>query len=334
MEEKMKDEMEDKKDKEAEERIDVSKVVDKVESLNEVDEAYEKYVRENMEKGIRTDARTLFGVVAGAILGAANLALFVNKGGLMPGGMTGISVLIQRCALKFAGISIPFAPLSLLFNFVPAIYAMKVIGKKWTLFSFLNVFIFSIAADMIPDITITEDPLLISIFGGILSGLAAALVLNSGASQGGSDFISVPLSVKHGINTFNYVMGFNIILLLISGILFGMEPALYTIIYQFVATQVLNYFYKRYEKKTLFVVTSKPVEVSLEVRMTTNHTSTILDGEGGYTGQNKYIVYMVVSAEELNLVRRHIRSVDRNAFINVINSDLVTGKFYLKPIGH
>ena len=313
---------------------DINGVVDKTENFDAVDEAYEKYIRERNDSGIKTDARTLAGVVIGSLINAANVALFVNAGGLTPGGMTGISVLIQRAALKFAGVTIPFAPLSLLFNFIPAIFAFRIIGKKYTLFSFLSVIIFSFMTDFIPNLTVTKDPLLIALFGGILSGLASALVLNSGASQGGTDFIAMCVSAKKGINTFNYVMGFNIVLLLISGAFFGMEPALYTIIYQFVATQVLNTFYKRYEKKTLFVVTNKPVEVSMEVRMTTNHTSTILDGEGGYSGQNKYIVYMIVGADELNLVRKHVRAVDPNAFINVINSDMVTGKFYIRPLGN
>lgn len=312
---------------------DISKVVDQTETFKEVDESYEKYIREKNESGIKTDLKTLIGVIIGSLVAAANLKLFVNAGGLTPGGVTGVVVLIQRCFERFLGITLPFSPLSLLFNLLPALVAFRIIGKKYTAFSFLSIVIFSFATDLIPDMTVTKDPLLISLFGGILSGLGSALVLNSGASQGGTDFIAMSISVKKGISVFNYVMGFNICLLLISGFLFGMEPALYTIIYQFVATQVLNTFYKRYEKKTLLVVTNRPVEVSMEVRMTTNHTSTILDGEGGYSGQNKYIVYLIVGAEELNLVRRHIRAVDPNAFINVINSDMVTGKFYIRPIG-
>ena len=313
---------------------DINGVVDKTESIKEVDESYVNYIREHNERGIKADLKTLAGIVLGSLISAANVALFINAGGLTPGGMTGLSVLIQRIALKYAGISIPFAPLSLLFNIIPAIFAFRIIGKKYTAFSFLSVLIFSFVTDLVPNMTVTSDPLLIALFGGILGGLASALVLNSGASQGGTDFIAMCLSARKGINTFNYIMGFNICLLLIAGALFGMEPALYTIIYQFVATQVLNTFYKRYEKKTLFVVTNKPVEVSMEVRMTTNHTSTILDGEGGYSGQNKYIVYMIVGADQLGLVRRHIRAVDPNAFINVLNSDMVTGKFYIRPVGN
>ena len=312
---------------------EINGVVDKTISIKEVDETYERYIREHNDSGIKGDAKTLAGIIIGSLISAANVALFVNAGGLTPGGMTGISVLIQRIALKYFGLTVPFAPLSLFFNIIPAIFAFNIIGKKYTAFSFLSVVIFSFVTDLVPKMTVTSDPLLIALFGGLLGGLSSALVLNAGASQGGTDFIAMCVSAKKGISTFNYVMGFNICLLLISGILFGMEPALYTIIYQFVATQVLNNFYKRYTKKTLLVVTNKPVEVSMEVRMTTNHTSTILDGEGGYSGQNKYIVYMIVGADQLNLVRRHIRAVDPNAFINVISSDMVTGKFYIRPIG-
>ena len=296
-----------------------------------VDESYMNYIREHNDSSIKTDARTILGVTIGSLLSAFNIAVFVNAANLVPGGFNGASVLIQRIALKFFGLTIPFAPLSLMFNIIPAAFAFVIIGKKYTLFSFYSILVFSFATDLIPKINITNDPLLLAVFGGIISGTASAIVLRSGASQGGTDFIAMCCSVKKGINTFNYVMLCNITMLVISGIIFGMESALYTIIYQFAYTQMLNYLYRRYEKKTLFVVTDKPHEVSDEIRRLTNHSCTIFNGEGGYTGNKVEMVYTIIGTEQLSLVKHSILSIDKNAFINVMTSQNIEGRFYMRP---
>ncbi len=297
----------------------------------EVDDSYVKYIQENNDSALKTDIRTIVGVTLGSLLAAFNLAVFVNAANLVPGGFNGASLLIQRIVLKFLGISIPFAPLSLMFNVIPAAFAFKIIGKKYTLFSFYSILIVSFATDIIPQIYVTDNHLLLAVFGGILSGTASALVLNSRASQGGTDFIAMCFSVKKGINTFNYVMFGNIMMLVISGLIFGMESALYTIIYQFVATQMLNYLYRRYEKKTLFIVTEHPNEIAEEIRRVSNHSCTILKGEGGYSGHTVEMVYTIISTEQLSLVKRHIVNIDKNAFINVMNSANIEGRFYMRP---
>lgn len=297
----------------------------------EVDDSYIKYIQEHNDSSIKADARTIIGVTIGSLLSAFNIAVFVNAANLVPGGFNGASVLIQRIALKFFGLTIPFAPLSLMFNIIPAAFAFVIIGKKYTLFSFYSILVFSFATDLIPKIYITDNPLLLAVFGGILSGTASAIVLKSGASQGGTDFIAMCCSVKKGINTFNYVMLCNITMLIISGIIFGMESALYTIIYQFAYTQMLNYLYRRYEKKTLFIVTDHPHEVSAEIRRVTNHSCTIFKGEGGYTGHDVQMVYTIIGTEQLSLVKHSIIHIDRDAFINVVNSSNIEGKFYMRP---
>ena len=297
----------------------------------EIDEAYEAYVKEHLDSSVKTDLKTLGGVLAGSLLIAMNIKLFVNNAGLLPAGFTGISILIQRVAETFFGVIIPFSPLSLAFNAIPAYFAFRIIGKKYTLFSCLFIVLMSFLTDLLPPFAVTEDRLLMAVFGGILNGTGCALVLNMGACTGGTDFIAMSISVKKSITVFNYIMAVNWVLLLIAGLLFGMESALYSIIYQYVGTQVVNTLYKRFAKMTLFVITSRPDEVIEELRTETNHTCTILEGEGGYTGQKERVLYMVIGADELGQVRRLIRVIDKDAFINIMNSEMVTGKFYIRP---
>ncbi len=294
-----------------------------------VDKNYRQYIQDK-NNSIQADGKTLAGVIVGSLINAVTIAIFVNKGGFLPGGLSGLVVLIQRLLLKFAGISIPFAPISLAMNIGAAAFAYKTLGKKYTMFSFLSVIIYSVVADMIPMITFTEDRLLLAVFGGLLAGVGQGLVLNSGASQGGSDFIAMTFSVKKGINTFGYVMAYNVVLMIISGIFFGMESALYTIIFLYVSTETLNIVYTKYAKKTLLIVTEKAHEIADDIRTTTNHSCTIFSGEGGFSHEGTKLVYMIIGADEINFVRRRIRAIDTKAFINVLNSNLVDGNFYIR----
>ena len=311
------------------ERTDLAQEQDNREKR--IDAAYEAYVREHNDNVVRTDLRTLGGVLAGSLLIAVNINLFVNNAGLLPGGFSGVAILLQRIFQRFFGLSIPFSPLSLAFNAVPAYFAFRIIGKRYPLFSCLYIVIMSFLTDLIPAFSITEDRLLMAVFGGIVNGAGCSLILNLGACTGGTDFIAMCLSVKKGITVFNYIMAANWVLLLISGSLFGMESALYSIIFQYVGTQVVNLLYQRFEKKTLFVITERPDDIITELRTETNHTCTVLHGEGGYLGDEKRVLYMVIGADELGQVRRLIRAIDKNAFINIMNSEMVTGNFYIRP---
>ena len=295
-----------------------------------VDKRYREYIKEKSNNSIEDNGKTLAGVIVGSLINAVTIAVFVNKGGFLPGGLSGLVVLVQRLLLKFAGIQIPFSAISLLLNIAAAAFAVRTLGKKFTLYSFLSVIIYSVAADMIPPVTITEDRLLLAVFGGILSGAGLGIVLNAGASQGGSDFIAMTYSVKKGINTFGYVMAFNIGLMLVSGLIFGMESALYTIIFLYVSNQVLNLLYTRYAKKTILIITEHALEIADDIRTTTNHSCTILTGEGGFSREQTKMVYMIISADELTFVRRRIRAIDTKAFINVLDSCLVSGNFYIR----
>ncbi|MBQ0105192.1 MAG: YitT family protein [Armatimonadetes bacterium] len=307
---------------------------DKKSFVNEkVDQAYRQYATEHFNNGIKSDIETAIGVFFGSVLIAVNMKLFLRSGNMIPAGFSGVAVLIQEIGASFFNTEIPFAPVSLLLNVFPAYLCYKTVGKRFTLFSCISVVLVALMTDFIPKETLSDDRLLIAIFGGIVSGFGSSLILNSGACSGGTDFLSMHFSVKKGINTFNTVFGCNCILILISGILFGMDSALYTVIYQFVCTKTVNFLYQRFAKKTLFIVTEKPQEVADVIMGSTHHTCTILNSAvGSYSGRHTHIVYTIVSASETATVRRLIKGTDPNCFINTMNSDSVTGLFYQRPI--
>ena len=100
-----------------------------------------------------------------------------------------------------------------------------------------------------------------SFFGGVVSGLGAAIALKSGASTGGTDFIALWVSNHTGKTIWGVIFGFNCFILAIFGFMFGWDKAAYSIVFQFISTKTIDSFYRRYDRVTLQITTRKADEV-------------------------------------------------------------------------
>ena len=295
-------------------------------------ELYQENMKRQNKNRRRKDVAAFLCILLGSLIVAVNMNTFVEQGELVPGGFTGLAKLIQRIGLSFYDVQISFTLLNVLFNAVPAVFAYRLVGKKFSILSCICLLTVSILVDELPVVPITGDILLISVFGGIINGLGMSLVLNSRACGGGTAFIAMSLSAKYKVSTFNYMLLFSAVIILISGTIFGMDKALYSIIFQFCNTQVINTFYKKYKKKTLLIVTDNPAAVSADLLELTNHSSTILKGFGSYSANKKYLIYTVLSDSDVRKMKKRIREQYPDTFVNVINSSDVVGNFYIQPL--
>lgn len=280
---------------------------------------------------LRKDAVRLVVVLLAAFLMAMNINSFVNAGGLYPGGATGIAIIIQRIALKYWGVSIPYTPVTVLLNAIPVYIGFKYIGKRFTLFSLVMVVANGFFVDFLPDYAVTQDPLLVAVFGGLLNAIAITMCLEVDATSGGTDFISIFLSQKKGVDAFPYILAGNVVILSIAGILFGLDKALYSMIFQYVTTTALHTLYRTYQQKTLFIITDMPDRVCSMIYSVCGHGATLIDGEGSFAHKNKKIVYSIVSAADTRKIIPKIREIDPNAFINSIRTEEIMGNFYMRP---
>ena len=274
--------------------------------------------------------RILLCILAGVLM-SANLCSFVHTGGLLPGGFSGVSLLLQSIFQKFVGITIPYGLFYLLLNIFPIILGFCKIGKKFTIYSCITILIVAFLTDFLPAYVFTSDMLLVSIFGGIINGFAVAVCLIAGATSGGTDFISIYISEKYKVDAWNYILIFNAVILVCAGFLFDWEKALYSIIFQYASTQVINAVYKRYKKNTLFIVTQKPKEIADMINRITMHGATQWQATGMYEGVERSMIYSVIDSDELKMILREIKAVDPKAFINVLRTDHLMGRYYMRP---
>lgn len=284
-----------------------------------------------MKFDVKEDGKRIVVICLASLLMAINIKSFVRTGGLYPGGATGLTILIQRIAQMFWKVELPYTLVNVLLNALPIYIGFRYIGKKFTLYSCLMIFLTGIFTDMVPGYKITYDLLLISIFGGMINGFVISVCFAMNATTGGTDFIAIYLSEKKGVESFNLVLGLNVIILSAAGLLFGWDKALYSIIFQYASTQVLHSLYKKYQRLTVFVVTNKPQEISDAIFRVSHHGATILEGEGSYGHCERNVVYSVVSYAETKKVMNAIRETDPQAFVNAIRTEQLSGRFYQKP---
>ena len=278
------------------------------------------------EEGLR-----LLLIVLASVIMAVNIKSFVGAGGLFPGGFNGLTLLLQRSAQRYLNLALPFSLINFILNAVPAVISFRMIGKKFTVYSCVMIVLTSVLTDLLPAVTVTNDVLLICIFGGIINGFAISLCLMGRATSGGTDFIAVALSEHFNIDAWNYILFGNAGMLVVAGLLFGWDKALYSIIFQFASTQVIHGLNARYKKVTLFIISDKSEEIYQQIREKTHHSATVFQGIGLYDEQPRSMLYTVISGDQLKAMKRLVRETDAHAFINIIRTEQLSGKFYQRP---
>ena len=252
-------------------------------------------------------------------------------GGLFPGGFNGLTLLIQRSAEQFAGISLPFTPINLLLNAIPAIISFRLIGKWFTTYSCLMIALTSILTDLIPAMPLTDDVLLVCIFGGMIQGLAISLCLMGRATSGGTDFIAAAISERLGLDAWNYIFAGNCIMLVVAGILFGWDKALYSIIFQFASTQVVHLLDPRFKQTTLFIISNSAEQIYLHIKDTTHHSATLFHGTGLYNGEPKELIYSVIDSNQVKASDPRCPGNRPPCLCQRAEDQPNLGRFYRKP---
>jgi len=285
-----------------------------------------------MSQTVKKNIKTTLVIIFSAFLSAITINVFVYSGEFFPGGFSGISVLINRSLIQYTGIDVPYGLLYVLMNILPTILVYKYVGKRFTTFSILQYGLVSLFTLILPVVKLDYDIILITIFGGIFSGISVVLSLMQNASGGGTDFIAIYASNRYRKPIFNYILYANMGILSIAGLLFGWEKALYSIIYQYVSTQVIESRYQRYKFSTLHMITNHPEEVSQAIFKNTRHGITKMEAQGMYSKSDKSVLYMVVNAFEVNDVVTAAKEADPKIFITISKADKIVGNYYLKPM--
>lgn len=252
-----------------------------------------------------------------------------------------ISVGSFLCALSINGILIPqeflsagFTGLALviyyLFPAMPVSYlyfllniplfalGWKYMGRRFFLYSLMGMVIFACAVQWVHISIPVQDKILSALLAGIIMGTGAGIILRSFGSAGGLDILSVILLQRISVRLGSTSLAFNSILLVGAAMLFTLETALYTLIFVYVTSYMLNLVVTGLsQRKAVFIISSKWKEISSKILHEINRGLTIIQGYGGYSGQEEQIIYTVITFRELAQLKGMIRKLDPGAFVVV-----------------
>ncbi|MBQ8001597.1 MAG: YitT family protein [Ruminococcus sp.] len=275
-------------------------------------------------------------IFAGCVLYALSIVLFISPNNIAPGGVIGISTLINY-TFDF----LPLGTMSLILNIPLFIWGFVVLGWKYLSRSVICTGISSVLIDLFNFVIdlgyirpYTGDGLLVSIFGGLFCGAGLALIFYRGGSTGGTDIVARIMHEKTPhISQGNFMLSVDALVVLVSAFVYGnIENALYAIICIFVMSRTIDtilYGVSRNNGKLLFIVTSKYDEVTDTILRRVDRGVTLLKAEGGFRRDDKRVILCAVRSNQVHLTNQLVHQIDPEAFAIVTTANAIKGRgFY------
>jgi uncharacterized membrane-anchored protein YitT (DUF2179 family) len=189
------------------------------------------------------------------------------------------------------------------------------------------MFIFSAAIQMVRVALPVYDYLLSALLAGILVGIGSGIILKSLGSAGGTDILSVILMKLFSVRLGTTILAFNAITLAAAAALFSLEMALYTLIYLYISSYMVNLVVTGLsQRKAVYIISPQWNVISHKIMEELQRGVTILKGEGGYTGKDQHVLYTVITFHELSRLKGLIRRLDPDAFVVVSETLEVMGR--------
>lgn len=269
------------------------------------------------------------------VINAFGVMLFMYPVKLYDSGISGVSMLLNQLTPETYTLSL----FLVIFNVPIFIFGLKKQGFAFTLYSIFAVFIYSVASgclssyfplDEIPESPLAgTDLLLCAIFGGTLSGIGSGLTIRWGGAIDGIDVLSVIFAKGLGLSLGSFVMIFDTILYVICGIIVGswILP-LYSIVTYYIGSQVVDFVVEGLDRsKCAMIVTTKAEELTDALGEEFHSSGTIVNAIGGYSKEEKQIIYFIINHFQINKLKKIVYEIDRTAFISLQDvSDIIKKK--------
>ena len=254
-------------------------------------------------------------VVAGALVQAIGLRLFLVPADLASGGISGISQLVNHFTHWPIGLMVFIG------NAPMFVLGWRYLGgPRFALRTAAAIAVFSFLTDFLvfflPIHGVTDDLFLNSVYGGVVLGIGLGLVYRGKGTSGGSDIVARILNHRSGISISQAYMMTDTLVVLLGGLAFDWKHALYGVVVIYVsglaaeATSEGTSIYR-----AAMIVTACPQQVTERVLTEMERGVTVLAGTGGYTGEPRPVLYCVVTRSEVNQLKELVREADANAFM-------------------
>lgn len=288
-----------------------------------------------LRRSLKAALRSAMFMALGILSAGFGLQGFLIPNGLIDGGVTGISLLTNR----HTGIS--FSILIVLINIPFVLVGWKQIGKGFSIKSMICIAVLAVAVAFIQYPIVTDDKVLIAVFGGFFLGAGIGLTIRGGAVIDGTEILAIFLSRKRSISVGDFILLFNIVIFSVAAYLHTVEMALYSILTYMAAAKTVDFILDGIEEFTgVTIISPHSAEIADFIRNKMGRGLTIYAGKRGFGKRGESltmtdIIFTVVTRLEISRLTQEIEKIDPHAFITMQSiSDTRGGMVKKRPLNH
>ncbi|WP_346235139.1 YitT family protein [Lysinibacillus telephonicus] len=271
----------------------------------------------------------IFMVMIGAIVMAVGLELFLVPNNVMDGGIVGVSIIASHL------IGLPLGLFIFILNLPFIFLGYKQIGKTFALTTALGITVLSVTTILLHHIhPFTSDLLLATVFGGIILGLGVGIVIRFGGCLDGTEVLAILFNKKLPFSVGEIILFINLIIFTVAGFVFTWEKAMYSIVAYYIAAKMIDIVVQGMEEsKSVYIISDEIDEIGRAIMDRLGRGVTYLHGEGAYTGDNKKVIFCIITRLEESKMKEIVKSIDDNAFLAIGNiSEVRGGRFKKRDI--
>lgn len=264
----------------------------------------------------------IFLIILGSVFIALSFNVFIIPNNLVSGGVGGLAIITNYFTDWSVGLLI------FLYNIPIMIWARKSLNSRFIIYTIIAVALQSTFLNYITPESYANDILLASIFGGILLGVGAGIIIRQYGSSGGVDVIAIVLRKKLGISIGTVSSIANLMVISLAALIFGLEPAMYSIISLLVMGLAIDLVQEGLNKKhTAMIVSNQSQEIKEAIMFQLHRGVTLVHGAGGFANTEKDVIFCVVNQFELARLKELVTAIDNNAFMTFSETTEVLGRF-------
>ncbi len=262
-------------------------------------------------------------LTAAGIINAVGVTIFLNPVNLYDSGISGTSMLLSQIT------PLSLSAFLLILNIPLFFYGLKKQGVHFTVYAIYTVGIYSLTAWLITDVFPIDvnfasplagtDLLLCALFGGVISGVGSGMAIRFGGAMDGIEVMAVVFAKRLGITVGTFVMIYNVVLYVISGIVINswILP-LYSIVAYAAALKTVDYIVEGFDRaKCALIVTTEPDDICAILGEVFETGMTKIEVVGGYSNQPKTMVYFIVNRFQVAKLKDLVHEIDPHAFITI-----------------
>ena len=273
----------------------------------------------------RIKKRNLLMITLAGLINAFGVTVFLAPVKLYDSGISGTSMLLSQVTPDSLSLSL----FLVLLNIPLFLYGLKQQGKIFTIYSIYAVAVYSIGAWLITDVLPIDvamasplagtDLLLCALFGGLISGVGSGLVIRYGGAIDGVEVMAVIFAKRLGLSVGSFVMAYNVLLYIVCGIVIeSWILPLYSIVTYAAALKAVDYMVEGFDRsKAAMIVTVRPREICAALTETFSSGITRIEARGGYSGQDRDVLYFVVNRFQISRLRDIVHELDPTAYITI-----------------